>query len=90
MTNTTTVPEAFPYRVGVDVGGTNTDAVIVDTTVRDRTKSIIATQKSPTTQPSVTDGIETAVQSVLQQSGIDLERVASLAIGSTHFINASM
>ncbi|KAB5554331.1 Hydantoinase/oxoprolinase N-terminal region-domain-containing protein [Coniochaeta sp. 2T2.1] len=88
MAITTNIPEAFPYRIGVDVGGTNTDAVIVDTTVRDRTKSIIAAQKSPTTQPSVTDGIEAAVRSVLQRSGIDRQRVASLPIGSTHFINA--
>ncbi|KAB5525528.1 hypothetical protein GE09DRAFT_1207648 [Coniochaeta sp. 2T2.1] len=88
MAITTNIPEAFPYRIGVDVGGTNTDAVIVDTTVRDRTRSIIGAQKSPTTQPSVTDGIEAAVLSVLQRSGIDRQRVASLAIGSTHFINA--
>ncbi|TPX17829.1 uncharacterized protein E0L32_002930 [Thyridium curvatum] len=78
----------FPFRIGVDVGGTNTDAVIIDTSIKDATKSIIATQKSPTTQPNVTDGIEAAVQSVLKQSKVDHHRIASLSIGTTHFINA--
>ncbi|CAM1508104.1 Fc.00g049520.m01.CDS01 [Cosmosporella sp. VM-42] len=83
-----TSTEPFPYRIGVDVGGTNTDAVIVDTTVKDRAKSIIAAQKATTTSPNVTNGIEAAVQSVLQQCNIDRQRIASLAIGTTHFINA--
>lgn len=83
-----TTTEPFPYRIGVDVGGTNTDAVIIDTTISNRAKSVIAAQKSTTTSPNVTDGIETAVRSVLQQANIDHSRIASLAIGTTHFINA--
>ncbi|KAF7560975.1 hypothetical protein G7046_g3183 [Stylonectria norvegica] len=84
-----TLSEPFPYRIGVDVGGTNTDAVIIDTTITDdRAKSIVAAQKATTTAPNVTDGIEAAVQSVLKQSGIDRTRIGSLAIGTTHFINA--
>lgn len=88
MAITMTTTEPFPYRIGVDVGGTNTDAVIVDVTVEDRAKSIIAAEKATTTQPNVTDGIEAAVQAVLRQSKIDRQRIASLAIGTTHFINA--
>lgn len=81
--------EPFPYRIGVDVGGTNTDAVIIDTRIADsREKSVIAASKTPTSFPSVTDGIEGAVRAVLEESGIDRHRIASLAIGTTHFLNA--
>lgn len=78
----------FPYRIGVDVGGTNTDAVIVDTTAADRAKCVIAAHKTPTTSPNVTTGIENAVRNVLEQSQVPVERVSSVAIGTTHFINA--
>ncbi|KAI5461836.1 hypothetical protein BGZ63DRAFT_509430 [Mariannaea sp. PMI_226] len=89
MTVKSTYTETFPYRIGVDVGGTNTDAVIVDTTLSgDPANSIVAANKSPTTSPSVTDGIKAAVQSVLVKSNIDRRHIASLAIGTTHFINA--
>uniref|UniRef100_A0A8H7N1M6 Hydantoinase/oxoprolinase N-terminal domain-containing protein n=1 Tax=Bionectria ochroleuca TaxID=29856 RepID=A0A8H7N1M6_BIOOC len=89
MAVASTSTESFPYRIGVDVGGTNTDAVIVDTTLsKDPASSIIAAKKSPTTFPSVTDGIKAAVQSVLDESNIDRRHIASLAIGTTHFINA--
>jgi N-methylhydantoinase A/oxoprolinase/acetone carboxylase beta subunit len=80
--------QEYQYRLGVDVGGTNTDAVIVDTTIQDQAKSVIATHKSPTTSPNVTEGIESAIISVLRKSNIDHDRIASLAIGTTHFINA--
>ena len=81
--------EEFPFRIGVDVGGTNTDAVIIDTTVKgDRARTVLATQKVTTTSPNVADGIELAVQNVLQLSNVDRTRIASLAIGTTHFVNA--
>ncbi|KAF5681269.1 hydantoinase [Fusarium heterosporum] len=84
-----TPTEPFPYRIGVDVGGTNTDAVIVDTRLsEDPANSIIAAKKAPTTFPSVTDGIKAAVQYVLDESNIDRRHIASLSIGTTHFINA--
>lgn len=78
----------FPYRIGVDVGGTNTDAVIVDTTAKDRAKCVVAAHKTPTTSPNVTAGIENAVRHVLEESKVPLEQISSLAIGTTHFINA--
>lgn len=80
---------ALPYRIGVDVGGTNTDAVIIDTSIQhDRARSVLASHKASTTSPNVADGIETAVKAVLEQSNVDCTRIASLAIGTTHFINA--
>lgn len=86
--NMGSIGASFPFRIGVDVGGTNTDAVIVDTTVRDRSKCVIAGVKTATTSPNVTDGIEAAVKQILQQSKVPTDRISSLAIGTTHFINA--
>lgn len=77
------------YRIGVDVGGTNTDAVILD--VRDATgpqRGVLAFCKTPTTAPNVTDGIETAVRTVLKQSVVAPSQIGCLTIGTTHFINA--
>jgi N-methylhydantoinase A/oxoprolinase/acetone carboxylase beta subunit len=65
------------YRIGVDVGGTNTDAAILD----------IASYKAPTTK-NITSGIESAIHAVLQDSKVEQSRVLSVTIGTTHFINA--
>ncbi|KAJ7650661.1 hydantoinase/oxoprolinase [Roridomyces roridus] len=79
------------YKLGVDVGGTNTDAVIIDITqsADPLTRGIIASFKTPTTE-SVTDGIETAVKRVLNDADVDPTNSAiiSLTIGTTHFVNA--
>ncbi|KAJ9223956.1 hypothetical protein DTO169C6_3576 [Paecilomyces variotii] len=81
-------PQAF-YRIGVDVGGTNTDSVILDTRASNApNRGVIALKKTPTTSPNVTDGIETAVRSVLEESKVPRDQVACLTIGTTHFINA--
>jgi len=68
-------------RIGVDVGGTNTDAVLMDD------RRVIAKLKTPTTE-DVTNGITTAIASVLAQSGTDTGAIASVMIGTTHFTNA--
>ncbi|HVL23421.1 MAG TPA: hydantoinase/oxoprolinase family protein [Thermomicrobiales bacterium] len=68
-------------RIGVDVGGTNTDAVLMDD------RRVIAKLKTPTTG-DVTSGITTAIRSVLDQSGTDTAAIASVMIGTTHFTNA--
>lgn len=68
-------------RIGVDVGGTNTDAVLMEG------RRVLAKLKTPTTE-DVTSGITTAITSVLTQSGTDTGRIASVMIGTTHFTNA--
>lgn len=68
-------------RIGVDVGGTNTDAVLIDG------REVIAKIKTPTTE-DVTSGITTAISSILAQSGTATEAIASVMIGTTHFTNA--
>ncbi|RFU24482.1 hypothetical protein B7463_g11857, partial [Scytalidium lignicola] len=75
-------------RLGVDVGGTNTDSVLLDYSQRDSpNRGVIAWFKTPTT-PDVTDGIETAVRTVIKEAEVDASFISSLIIGTTHFINA--
>ena len=50
-------------RMGVDVGGTNTDAVLMDGT------KVVGWFKTPTT-PDVTTGITTAMKTVLEQTKV--------------------
>ncbi|KAF2091876.1 hypothetical protein K490DRAFT_61313 [Saccharata proteae CBS 121410] len=75
-------------RIGVDVGGTNTDAVALDTSAQhEKNRGVVANFKTPTT-PEVTSGIETAVGAVLEKAGVSLDQIACVTIGTTHFINA--
>ncbi|KAM4066229.1 hydantoinase/oxoprolinase domain-containing protein [Hirsutella rhossiliensis] len=76
------------YRIGVDVGGTNTDAAILDIKALDSPgRGVLASHKAPTT-PDITSGIEAAIRAVLASSAVDQNRVLSVTIGTTHFINA--
>jgi N-methylhydantoinase A/oxoprolinase/acetone carboxylase beta subunit len=68
-------------RIGVDVGGTNTDAVLMS---GDR---VLATNKSPTTA-DVSGGITSAIRSVLATAGCAPRELAAVMIGTTHFTNA--
>lgn len=76
------------YRIGVDVGGTNTDAAILDITAPDTpTRGVPASHKASTT-PDITSGIESAIREVMNTSAVDQDRVLSVTIGTAHFINA--
>ncbi|WP_417320923.1 hydantoinase/oxoprolinase N-terminal domain-containing protein [Emcibacter sp.] len=68
-------------RIGVDVGGTNTDAVLMDG------RKVVASRKTPTTE-NVSDGIVNAITSVLEQSGTTASTVKCVMIGTTQFTNA--
>ena len=68
-------------RVGVDVGGTNTDAVILDG------RNVIATIKVPTST-DVTSGVTQALEQLLSRSGIEPTAISAVMIGTTHFLNA--
>ncbi|EFX05017.1 hydantoinase [Grosmannia clavigera kw1407] len=76
------------FRIGVDVGGTNTDGVILDPTRADEEgKGILAWHKAPTTtNPS--EGISAAITAMFERSSVAPEEVASVTIGTTHFVNA--
>ncbi|CAH0053900.1 unnamed protein product [Clonostachys solani] len=75
-------------RIGVDVGGTNTDGVILDLSKSsDPDRGIVAWKKASTTS-NPSDGIINVIKEMFQDSHIDPEDVASVTIGTTHFINA--
>ena len=67
-------------RTGIDVGGTNTDAVLMDG------PNLLASAKVPTT-PDVTSGIISALEQVLAQGPLDA-LITAVMLGTTHFTNA--
>jgi N-methylhydantoinase A/oxoprolinase/acetone carboxylase beta subunit len=69
-------------RVGIDVGGTNTDAVIVDDSDK-----LLAKVKHPTTS-DVTTGILSALRLVLEQLDGSAAYVSHVMLGTTHATNA--
>jgi len=73
---------ALDYRLGIDVGGTNTDAVILD-----RSDEVLAKAKVPTT-PDVTGGIVAALDAVIAAAAIDVARITHAMLGTTHATNA--
>ena len=80
-------------RIGIDVGGTNTDAVLLEE------NAVVGAVKTPTT-PDVTRGITRALAELLENwraherrasAGASQDRVPALSsvmIGTTHFTNA--
>lgn len=70
------------YRIGIDVGGTNTDAVILDENL-----AVIASVKVPTTVDTAL-GVAAAIESVLEQSAVDPGRISYAMLGTTHCTNA--
>ena len=68
-------------RVGVDVGGTNTDAVLMEG------KEVVAWTKNATS-PDVSRGVATAIEAVISKGGIEQGAVAAVMVGTTHFTNA--
>lgn len=76
------------YRIGVDVGGTNTDCAILDATLADhKSRGVVITTKTPTTR-DITSGIQKAIEQALSGSQILKDKVSSVTIGTTHFVNA--
>ncbi|MBJ7440301.1 MAG: hydantoinase/oxoprolinase family protein [Sphingopyxis sp.] len=68
-------------RIGVDVGGTNTDAVML------AGRQIVAKVKSPTSA-DVSGGIRAAIGTLLAESQTRASDVDAVMIGTTHFTNA--
>lgn len=68
-------------RVGIDVGGTNTDAVLMDG------RRVLAAAKTPTTA-DVTGGISSALRGLVADGAVGLADVQAVMIGTTHFTNA--
>lgn len=70
------------YRLGIDVGGTNTDAVILD-----KNDKVVSKCKKPTTE-DISTGIKEAVEAVFQESKIDPAMIVHAMLGTTHSTNA--
>lgn len=68
-------------RIGIDVGGTHTDAALLD---GDR---VLSWTKAATTE-CVTGGIIAAIRTVLDQANVDATNVRCVMLGTTHFTNA--
>lgn len=68
-------------RIGVDVGGTNTDAVILNGT------SFVAGAKSPTT-PDILSGVSKAIRAAFEGAPVGFDQVDAIMVGTTHFVNA--
>ena len=70
------------YKLGIDVGGTNTDAVLIDENL-----NVVADIKCPTTG-DIYDGILAALRTVLAQSGVDRRQIKQAMLGTTQCTNA--
>jgi N-methylhydantoinase A/oxoprolinase/acetone carboxylase beta subunit len=68
-------------RIGIDVGGTNTDAVLL------HDGQVVAAVKSPTTA-DVTGGIRSALGLLLAKAGPETRGAEAVIVGTTHFLNA--
>ncbi len=70
------------YKLGVDVGGTNTDAVLINENLK-----VIANVKRHTTA-NIYDGIISSIRAVLEQADIDRSEIGQAMLGTTQCTNA--
>jgi N-methylhydantoinase A/oxoprolinase/acetone carboxylase beta subunit len=68
-------------RIGIDVGGTNTDAVLMNGL------EVMGWRKSPTT-PDVGSGIIRVLGELLRETRVVAADIQAVMIGTTHFTNA--
>ena len=68
-------------RIGIDVGGTNTDIVLMDG------REVRAWHKTPTTA-DVTTGIINSLRHIIEEVSLDTADIDGVMIGTTHFTNA--
>lgn len=70
------------YKIGIDVGGTNTDAILLD-----HNSQLIYSVKSPTSL-DIKTGIEKSLQQLLQGANIDKTKITHAMLGTTQCTNA--
>lgn len=70
------------YKLGVDVGGTNTDAVLV------RGKNQVVNSIKVHTTNDVESGIQLAISTVLEKVDIDKNNISNVMLGTTQCTNA--
>jgi N-methylhydantoinase A/oxoprolinase/acetone carboxylase beta subunit len=69
------------YRIGIDVGGTNTDGVLM------AGREAVAWAKRPTTR-DVTAGIRAVLGDLLAARRVEAGAIGAVMLGTTHFTNA--
>jgi len=70
------------YVIGIDIGGTNTDAVLVDWH-----EQIVYSCKTPTT-PDIVSGFTKAIAKILHEAQVSPSSIKELLVGTTHATNA--
>ncbi len=70
------------YRLGIDVGGTNTDAVILDS------NDVVITKTKTAVTRDVVSSIREAVGTVLKDSGLPADAISHAMLGTTQVTNA--
>ncbi len=73
----------MPLLLGIDTGGTFTDAVLFE-----QARGVVAKAKALTTHSSLAKGVGAAVAAVLAQSGESAERIALVSLSTTLATNA--
>ena len=74
----------MPILLGIDTGGTYTDAVLYD----ERSERVVAAAKALTTRHDLALGIHGAAGSVLEGSGVDPATIALVSLSTTLATNA--
>ncbi|HCP82155.1 MAG TPA: hydantoinase [Octadecabacter sp.] len=72
------------HLLGIDTGGTYTDAVLLD----DETDTIVARAKSLTTRPDLALGIGAAIDAVLKESKLAASAISMVSLSTTLATNA--
>ena len=72
------------YLLGVDTGGTYTDAVVL----AEKTDRVVATAKALTTRPDLSLGVGAAIDAALAEAGIATSDVAMVSLSTTLATNA--
>jgi len=78
----------MPYLLGVDTGGTYTDAVLFAEDGAGASDGIVATAKAPTTHDDLAIGISEAVDAVIATAGIGPDDVALVSLSTTLATNS--
>lgn len=68
-------------RIGIDVGGTHTDAVIME-------GDTVVTSTKALTTADVMEGVANALDTVLKESQVEPAAISAIMIGTTQFTNA--
>ncbi len=74
--------------LGIDTGGTFTDAVLLDNSTSDELQQVVAKAKSLTTRHDLSIGIAGAVEAALKESGCQPEDIKLVSVSTTLATNA--